>query len=136
MDSEEKVYGNTFTTINVFILLWKKEGISQKDYDPAQYVFNKMGPLNLGEWSDIPFKTDVLLLSSVFENFRDVSISQFQLDPAHFVSSPGLSWSAMLKMTKVKLQLLAEIDMLNFVARGQHGGVSFIPAGISTLNQR
>ena len=134
MDSEEKVYGNTFTTINVFILQWKKEGISQKDYDPAQYVFNKMGLLNLGEWSDIPLKTDVLLLSSVFENFRDVSISQVQLDPAHFVSSPGLSWSAMLKMTKVKLQLFAEIDMLNFVARGPRGRVSFIGHRYAVVN--
>ena len=69
----------------------------------------------LGEWSDIYLKTDVLLLSSVFENCWDVTMSQFHLDPAHFVSSPGLSWSAMLKMTKVKLQLLSDINMLNFV---------------------
>ena len=56
-------------------------------------------------------------------------MSQFQLDPSHFVSSPGLSWSAMLKMTKVKLQLLTDIDMLNFVEqglRGLRGGISFI----------
>lgn len=126
MDSEEKFMETHLPPKECFYSTVKKEGISQKDYDHAQYVFDKMGLLNLGEWSDIYLKTDVLLLCSVFENFIDVSISQFQLDPAHFVSSPGLSWSAMLKMTKVKLQLLTDIDMLNFVARGQRGGVSFI----------
>ena len=62
----------------------------------------------------------------MFENFRDVTLKEFQLDPAHFYSSPGLSWSAMLKMTGVELELLTDIDMLNFVSRGQRGGISFI----------
>ena len=81
---------------------------------------------SLGEWSDLYLKTDVLLLCSVFENFRDVTIKKYQLDPAHFYSSPGLRWSAMLKMTKVELELLTDIDMVNFVSRGIRGGVSFV----------
>ena len=81
---------------------------------------------NLGEWSDLYLKTDVLLLCLVFENFRDVTMDEFQLDPVHFYSSPGLSWAAMLKMTKVELPLLTYIDMLHFVRRGQRGGLSFI----------
>ena len=67
-----------------------------------------------------------MLLCSVFENFRDVTLKEFQLDPAHFYSAPGLSWSAMLKMTKVELQLITDIDSLNFVSHGIRGGVSFI----------
>ena len=46
--------------------------------------------------------------------------------PSTFYSSPGVSWAAMLKMTKVELQLLTDIYMLHFVKRGQRGGISFI----------
>ena len=121
VDTEEKLNEKTLPPIECFYSSIKDEGVSQEEYDNACQVFEKMNLNSLGEWSDLYLKTDVLLLCSVFENFRDVTIKEYQLDPAHFYSSPGLSWSAMLKMTKVELELLTDIDMVNFVSRGLVG---------------
>ena len=56
---------------------------------------------NLGEYHDLYVQLDTLLLSDVYENFRDLCSDIYQLDPAHFLSAPGLAWQACLKMTKV-----------------------------------
>ena len=59
----------------------------------------------------------------MFENFRDKCIEIYELDPAHFLSAPGLAWQACLKKTKVKLELLTDIDMLLMVEKGIRGGI-------------
>ena len=52
---------------------------------------------NLGDYHDLYVKTDVALLADVFENFRKICLTQYGLDPAHYYTSPGLSWDALLK---------------------------------------
>ena len=59
---------------------------------------------NLGEHHDLYLKGDVLLLCDVFENFFNVCLKDYGLDPCHYFSSPGLSWDAMLKITGIKLE--------------------------------
>ena len=66
---------------------------------------------------------DTFLLADVFENFRNKCIEIYELDPAHFLSAPGLAWQACLKKTKVELELLANIDMLLMVEKGIRGGI-------------
>ena len=63
------------------------------------------------------------MLAYAFENFRDKCIEIYELDPAHFLSGPGLAWQACLKKTKVKLELLTDIDMLLMVEKGLRGGI-------------
>ena len=63
------------------------------------------------------------MLADVFENFRDKCIEIYELDPAHFLSAPGLAWQACLKKTKVELELLTDIDMLLMVENGIRGGI-------------
>ena len=67
-------------------------------------------------------QSDTLLLANVFENFSNMCINVYELDPANLLSAPGLAWQAALKKTKVKLDLLADIDMLLMVERGIRGG--------------
>ena len=57
------------------------------------------------------------MLADVFENFRNTCLKIYELDPAKFLSAPGLAWQAALKKTKVKLDLLTDIDMLLMVKR-------------------
>ena len=71
----------------------------------------------------INVQCDTLLLAAVFENFRDKCIEIYKLDPAHFLSAPGLAWQACLKKTKVELELLTDIDMLLMVEKGTRGGI-------------
>ena len=79
---------------------------------------------NLGEYHDLYLKTDVLLLSDVFEKFRNDCMNIYKLDPAHFYRSPGLFWQASLKKTGVKLELLTDSDMLLVFERGIRGGIT------------
>ena len=81
---------------------------------------------NMGDYHDVYLKADVLLLADVFENFRKTCLEYYKLDPAHYFTAPGLSWDAMLKMTNVKLDLISDVDMHQFVEKGMRGGVSYI----------
>ena len=78
---------------------------------------------NLGDYHDLYVKNDTLLLADVFENFRDMCIKEYELDPAHFVSLPGLAWQACLKKTNIELELLTDYDMLLMVEKGIRGGI-------------
>ena len=57
----------------------------------------------------------------VFETFRDICIKNHKFDPAHYYTAPGLAWDAALKITKVELELLSDIDMLLMVEKGIRG---------------
>ena len=63
------------------------------------------------------------MLANVFENFRDKCIQIYELDPAHFLPAPGLAWQACLKKTKLKLELLTDIEMLLMVEKGIRGRI-------------
>ena len=81
---------------------------------------------NLEDYHNLYNRVDVLLLADVFENFRDICIKNYNFDPAHYYTSPGLAWDAALKVTEVKLELLSNMDMLLMVEKGIRGGVSMI----------
>jgi len=68
-------------------------------------------------------RTDVLLLADVFETFRSMSMQHYGLDLAHYFSAPGMSWDALLKTTKVKLELLTDINVHLFMEKGLRSGV-------------
>ena len=68
-------------------------------------------------------QSDTLLLADVFENFRNMCIKVYELDPAHFLSLPGFAWQACLKKINVKLELLTDYDMLLIVEEGIRGGI-------------
>ena len=78
---------------------------------------------NLGEYHDIYLETDVMLLADVFETFRRSIMKKYKLDPAHFLTAPGLSWVACLKMTRVQLELFTDPDISIFINISIIGGV-------------
>ena len=50
-------------------------------------------------------------------------IKEYELEPAHFVSLPGLAWQACLNKTNIELELLTDYDMLLMVEKGIRGGI-------------
>ena len=73
-------------------------------------------------------------MADVFEQFRDVCIKHYKLDPAHYYTAPGLFCQAMLKMTDVELELLIDIDQHLFVESSIQGGISMISNRFSRAN--
>ncbi|XP_055377147.1 uncharacterized protein LOC129609241 [Condylostylus longicornis] len=111
-----------------------KSNISDNDYLHAQNVWREFEIRNLGDYSDLYLKTDVLLLADIFENFRVSSLNAHKLDPAHYITIPSYTWDAMLKFTNVKLELLTDIDMLLFIERGIRGGLTQVSKRHSIAN--
>ena len=103
-----------------------EQGITDEQYQHAHKVWEAFGCKTLGDYHDLYCRTDVLILADVFESFRDVCDSAFELDPAHYFTTPNFAWDAMLKKTGVKLQLLTDIDMHLMVECGMRGGIAMI----------
>ena len=99
------------------------ENIDDIDYRHGNNVFKRFKLKNLGEYHDLYVQSDTLLLAVVFENYRNTCLKVYELDPAHFLSLPGLAWQACLKKTTVKLELLTNCDMLLMVEEGIRGGI-------------
>ena len=109
-------------------------GISEEDYKHAQNVWDVFDMKIMRDYHDLYLKSDVLLLSDVFENFRDVCLKNYSLDPAFYYTAPGLAWDACLKITKVRLELLKDYEMLMMIEKGIRGGVSMISTRYGKAN--
>ena len=67
------------------------DDITDTDYRHADKVFKEFKLKHLGEYHDLYVQIDTLLLADVFENFRNMCIKVLELDPAHFLTTPGLA---------------------------------------------
>ena len=112
------------------------EDISDEDYQHAIRVWNKFNCKTIRDYHNLYLKSDVLLLSDVFENFRATCLKHYNLDPAHYYTSPGLAWDACLKETGQELQLLHDYDMLMLFERGIRGGISHISMRYAEANNK
>ena len=99
------------------------EDITDVDHRHAKRVFKSLNNKNLGHYHDLYVQSDTLLLADVFENFRNMCIKACKLDPAHFLSAPGLAWQACLTKTVVRLELLTNVGLLLMVKKGIRGGI-------------
>ena len=99
------------------------EDIADVDYRHAKRVCKEFNNKNIGDYHDLHVQSDTLLLADVFENYGNKWIEIYELDPAHFLSAPGLAWQACLKKTGIKLELLTDVDMFLMVEKGVTGGI-------------
>ena len=112
------------------------EDISDDDYQHALNVWNTFKCQTIRDYHDLYLKSDVLLLADVFENFRKTCLKHYNLDPAHYYTSPGLAWDACLKETGQELELLHDYDMLMMFERGIRGGITHISKRYSEANNK
>ena len=90
----------------------------------------------MGDYHDIYLKTDVLLLADVFEKLINTCLDYYGLDHCHQFSSPGFRWDAMLKITKIELNFISDIDMHLFIEKGMRGCISYIAKKHSKANNK
>ena len=135
MDSFDK-FNEQLPTKEDFFSILNNEHITDEDYNHALEVWKTFNIKNMGEYHDLYLTSDILLLADVFENFRKTCLEYYKLDPCHYFSSPGLAWDAMLKMTKIKLELMTDVDMYLFIEKGLRGGISYIANRYGEANNK
>ena len=136
MDSPERLLETQLPSKNAFYSKLNNKNISDEDYTHAQKIWKEFGMKTMKDYHDLYLELDVLLLADVFENFREVCLDNYKLDPAWYLTAPGLSWDAMLRVTGIKLELLTDSDMLMMVENGTRGGVSMISNRYSEANNK
>ena len=99
-----------------------------KDYLHALYTYKHFNMKSLQEYHDLYLETDTLLLADVFEKFRALCLKDYGLDPVYYYTTPNMAWDALLKMTKINLELLTDIDMYLMFERSERGGISQVCA--------
>ena len=118
MDDWEKFNGKSLPEKEEFHSNLYMKNITDSDYSHAKRICKDFEIKKLGEYH----KSDTWI-GDVCENFKKMYLEIYELDPAKFLSAPGLAWHAALKKTKVKLELLTEIDMLLMVEKGIREGL-------------
>ena len=136
MDSIEKLKDTKPPPQQAFYSKLKGKGINNYNYNHVLNVWKTFKMKSLKEYHEVYNITDVLLLADVFENFRDICLKNYGLDPAHYYTAPGLAWDAMLKMTKINLELLSDIDKLLMIEKGIRGGISIISNRYGKANNK
>ena len=136
MDSLERLNETQLPPKEAFYSKLNKSHISDEAYEHAQKVWSEFDCETMRDYHDLYLKSDMLLLADVFENFRDVCLTNYELDPAWYYTAPGLAWDAALKKTEVELELLSDPDMLLMVEKGIRGGVSSIMHRYSKANNK
>ena len=81
-------------------------------------------------------RTDVLLLTDVFENFKDLCMEYYGLDPAHYYTLPNFAWDAMLLKTGVEIEQLHDQEMFEMVEKGMRGGMCQVSHKLAVANNK
>ena len=85
---------------------------------------------------DLYMKTDVILLTDVFEEFSNMCFKYFGFDPKNYYTAPGHAWDALLKYSGAKLEPPVAEDMYIFQEKGIRGGYSNIHKRYSKANHK
>ena len=136
MDSIEKLKDTKPPPQQAFYSKLSGKGINNYNYNHVLNVWKTFKMKSLKEYHEVYNITDVLLLADVFENFRDICLKNYGLDPVYYYTAPGLAWDAMLKMTKINLELLSDIDKLLMIEKGIRGGISIISNRYGKANNK
>ena len=136
IDSWKKLKEKRLPSKNEFYNTLTKENISEEAYEHALSMFKLFKCRNIKDYLKEYLKIDILLLCDVFESFREKSMDFYGLDPAKYLTAPALSYQAMLKFTNVKLDLLDDLDMYNFIESGIRGGMTNVVQRYAEVKKR
>ena len=136
MDSEEKFKDTKPPPRKAFYSKLSGRGISKKNYEHVLNVWNTFNMKTFKDYHELYNETDVLLLADIFENFRDLCLKIYGLDPVYYYTAPGLAWDACLKTTNIKLELLSDHNMLLMFEKGIRGGISIISNRYGKANNK
>ena len=124
MNSFDKFNDEHLPSKEQFYSRLTEEDITNDDYTKAKQIWKHFDIKNMGEYHDLYLKTDVLLLTDVFENLRDMCLSYYGLDPVYYYTLPNFAFDAMLKLTGIEIDLVYNQEMYEMIEAGLRGGMT------------
>ena len=107
-----------------FYNMLKLKDIDDKDYKIVKEFYKNMKFKNVREYLECYLKSDITLLSDVFNNFRKIIFDNLGLDPVKYISAPSLTKDCALKYSKCKIEDIKDVSIFQFVRKSIMGGLS------------
>ena len=129
--TKENIYDKELPPIENFYSSLKLDNISEEDYDKTLEIYEKLNCNNIKKYLDIYLKLDICLQSDIFNVFRNCIWDKFEIDCSKYITSCSLSLDLMLKYTGVKIELIRDISIFDYVNSSILGGVCIASQNIS-----
>ena len=126
--SKENIYNKELPSIEKFYSSLKLNNISKGDYDKTLEIYKNLNCKNIKEYLNIYLKLDICLQADIFNVFRNTIWDKFEIDCSKYITSCSLSLDLMLKYTEVKIELIRDISIFDYIN-------SFILGGICIASQ-
>ena len=119
----KNIYNENLPSIENFYSSLKLDGISKEDYNKTLEIYKKLNCNNIKEYLDIYLKLDICLQADIFNVFRKCIWDKFEIDFSKYITSCSLSLDLMLKYTAVKIELIRDISIFDYVNSSILGGI-------------
>ena len=129
--TKENIYNENLPSIENFYSSLKLENISEKDYDETLEIYKKLNCKNIKEYLDIYLKLDICLQADIFNVFRNCIWDKFEIYCSKYITSCSLSLDLMLKYTGVKIELIRDISIFDYVNSSIVGGICIASQNIA-----
>ena len=129
--TKENIYNKELPSIENFYSSLKLDGIFEEDYDKTLEIYKNLNCKNIKEYLDIYLKLDICLQADIFNVFRNTIWNKFEIDCSKFITSCSLSLDLMLKYTGVKIELIRDINIFDYVNSSILGGICIASQNIA-----
>ena len=127
----KNIYNENLPSIENFYSSLKLDNISEKDYDKTLEIYEKLNCKNIKEYLDIYLKLDICLQADIFNVFRNCIWDKFEIDCSKYITSCSLSLDLMLKYTEVRIELIRDISIFDYVNSSILGGICIASQNIA-----
>ena len=129
--TKEDIYNENSPSIENFYSSLKLDGISKEDYNKTLEIYKKLNYENIKEYFDIYLKLDICLQADTFNVFRNTIWDKFEIDCSKNITCCSLSLDLMLKHTGVKIELIRDISVFDYVNSSILGGICIASQNIA-----
>ena len=129
--TKENIYNENLPSIENFYSSLKLDGISKEDYNKTLEIYKKSNSKNIKEYLDIYLKLDICLQADIFNVFRNCIWDKFEIDCSKYITSCSLSLHLMLTYTEVKIELIRDISIFDYVNSSILGGICIASQNIA-----
>ena len=128
---KENIYNENLPSIENFYSSLKLDGISKEYYNKTLEIYKTLNCNNIKEYLDIYLKLDIFLQADIFNVFRNCIWDKFEIDCSKYITSCSLSLDLMLKYTEVKIELIRDISLFDYVNSSILGGICIASQNIA-----